>query len=223
MKQLILFLVGAACAWAQVADKANAGYKTKEGRENMARTLGASDRADLLKAAEIVKSIGLKPGMLVADLGTGAGAMLPALSSGVGPTGRVIAEDIFRDFLDKAKAKAESEKLENLMYVQGTDRSPNLPENCCDVILTVDAYHHFDYPAEMLDGVRKALRPGGRFVIVDYYKRANALPSGASALEHIRIDADDVIKEVESNGFKLITRKEHVPGSQYLAIFQASR
>lgn len=223
MRSLLLLLIVAAPLRPQVAEKANAGYKTKEGRENMAKTLGAPDRADHLKAAEIVKSIDLKPGMMVADLGTGTGAMLPVLSAGVGATGRVIAEDIFRDFLDKAKAKAEREKLTNVMYVQGTDRSPNLPENCCNVILTVDAYHHFDYPAEMLDGIRKALLPGGRFAIVDYYRRPNAMGNGTSALDHIRIDADDVIKEVESNGFKLITRKEHVPGVQYLAIFQASR
>jgi ubiquinone/menaquinone biosynthesis C-methylase UbiE len=223
MKQFIIVLLSVVSASAQVADKANAGYKTIEGRENMTRTLGAPGRAELLNAAEIVKSIGLKPGMIVADLGCGVGAMFPALSTAVGPAGRVIAEDIFRDFLDKAKAKAETDKLTNVMYVQGTDRSPNLPENCCDVILTVDAYHHFDYPAEMLDGIRKALRPGGRFAIVDYYRRPNAMANGGSALEHIRIDADDVVREVESNGFKLITRKEHVPGSQYLAIFQASR
>lgn len=223
MRSLLLLLIIAAPLWPQVADKANTNYKTIEGRENMARTLGAPDRAERLKAAEVVTSLQIKPGMIVADLGTGVGAMLPALSGSVGASGRVIAEDIFRDFLDKAKAKAESEKLTNIMYVQGTDRSPNLPENCCDVIVTVDAYHHFDFPAEMLAGVRTALRPGGRFAILDYYKRPNAMGNGNSALEHIRIDADDVIKEVESNGFKLVVRKEHVPGSQYLAIFQASR
>jgi predicted methyltransferase len=221
--RLAIIALCAAPLWAQVADKANANYKTAEGRENMARSLGAADRAERLKAAEVVKAIALKPGMIVADLGTGAGAMLPALSAGVSPGGHVIAEDIFRDFLDKAKAKAGSEKLDNIMYVEGTAKNPNLPENCCDIVLTVDAYHHFDYPAEMLAGIRKALRPGGRFAILDYYKRPNAMGNGNSALEHIRLDADDVIKEVESNGFSLVTQKEHVPGSQYLAIFQASR
>jgi ubiquinone/menaquinone biosynthesis C-methylase UbiE len=223
VRRLAIIALCAAPLWAQVADKANTNYKTTEGRENMARTLGAADRAERLKAAEVVKAIALKPGMIVADLGTGAGAMRPALSAGVSPGGHVIAEDIFRDFLDKAKAKAGSEKLDNIMYVEGTAKNPNLPENCCDIVLTVDAYHHFDYPAEMLAGIRKALRPGGRFAILDYYKRPNAMGNGNAALEHIRLDADDVIKEVESNGFSLVTRKEHVPGSQYLAIFQVSR
>jgi ubiquinone/menaquinone biosynthesis C-methylase UbiE len=218
-----LALLCALTASAQVADKANAGYKTSEGRANMARTLGAADRAERLKAAEIVKSLAIKPGMTVADLGAGAGAMLPYLSRAVGEQGRVLAQDLFPDFLAKAKEKAQAESLLNVMYVQGAEKSPNLPENCCDLIVTVDAYHHFDYPAEMLAGIRAALRPGGRFAIVDYYKRFDAMGNGNFALEHIRLDMPDVQKEVVSNGFRLVMSKEHVPGKQYITVFEAAR
>jgi ubiquinone/menaquinone biosynthesis C-methylase UbiE len=217
----ILLLLAASLASAQVAEKANTGYRTKEGRENMARTLGAPDRAERLKAAELTRSLAIRPGMLVADLGSGAGALLPALSAAAGPGGRVIAQDIFRDFLEKARAKAQAEKLANVMYVEGTERNPNLPENCCDLVVAVDAYHHFDYPEPVLAGVRRALRPGGRFAVVDYYKRFDAMGNGAFALEHIRLDADDVIKEIEAQGFKLADRREHVPGKQYIAVFTA--
>ena len=70
-------------------------------------------------------------------------------------------------------------------------------------MLVLDTYHHFDYPEAMLGHIHDSLLSDGRLVIVDYYKRPDAMPGGR-ALEHIRLDEDDVIKEVEANGFQLV-------------------
>ena len=75
--------------------------------------------------------------------------------------------------------------------------------------------------AAALDALRGALRQGGRVAIVEYYKRRGAMEGDPDrALQHIRLDADGVIREVESNGFRLLSRKDQIPGSQYLAIFE---
>jgi len=202
--------------FAQVADKANERYRTPEGRQGMLGTLGAADRAQRLKGEAIIKALKLQSGMTVADLGTGAGAMLPLLSAAVTPRGRVLAEDIFPDFLERAKTQAKS--LENVSFILGTDRDVKLPAASADVAVAVDAYHHYDYPAPMLASIRKGLKPTGRFVIVDYYKREGAM-TGGNALEHIRIDQPEVIREVESNGFRLLETIEHDPGKQYILVF----
>jgi hypothetical protein len=55
-------------------------------------------------------------------------------------------------------------------------------------------------------------------VIVDFYKRPDAMPNGR-AMEHIRLDEEDVITEVEANGFRLTSKKELIPKTQYLAVF----
>ena len=223
MGRVALYALLAAALQAQVADKANTNYRTKEGRDNMARALGAADRAERLRASQIVSSLEIRPGSTVAEVGTGAGAMLPSLSAAVGAEGKVIGEDIFTDFIDRAKKKAETEHLGNVSFVLGSDKSPNLPDSCCDLVMAVDAYHHFDYPAEMLAGIRKSLRPeDGRFAIVDYYKRYDAMDTPGQAIEHIRLDAGDVIKEVERCGFRLLRQFDHVPGKQYIAIFTRS-
>lgn len=221
MKTLLMIVAAAVTLSAQVAESANKSYQTVEQREGMLRNLAAADRAERLKGEAIVQALRVQPGMTVADLGTGGGAMLPLFSAAVGAGGKVIAEDIFPDFL--ARAKKENARLANVTYVLGTERNAKLEAGSTDLAVTVDAYHHYDYPKEMLASIKRGLKAGGRFVVVDYYKRQGAMGTGPNALEHIRLDRDDVLKEVESAGFQLVESIEHVPGKQYIAIFTARR
>jgi predicted methyltransferase len=220
-----LFLAGlciiCAAAFAQVAEKANEGYKTHEGRENVARGLSDPTRDERQRPRDIIEAMDLKPGGTVADVGTGIGFMLPYFSHAVGDTGHVIGEDIQSDFLDKAKMKAQLSHLNNVQFVLGTDRDPKLPADSLEGVLVLDVYHHFDYPEAMLGHIRDSLLSDGKLVIVEYFKRPGAMPGGDPnrAVEHIRLDQDDVIKEVETNGFRLVSKRDLVPKSQYLAIF----
>jgi ubiquinone/menaquinone biosynthesis C-methylase UbiE len=218
MKQLACLFLFCAVAFPQVADKANQSYKTKEGREGIAKTLSDPSRDERQKPRELVEAMGLKPGGVVADVGTGIGFMLPYLSHAISDKGQVIAEDIAQDFLDKAKTNATAQGLKNVKFVLGTDKDPNLPADTLEAVLLLDVYHHFDYPEVMLGHIRDSLLSDGKLVIVDYYKRKDAMPNGR-ALEHIRLDVDDVIREVEANGFKLASQHEHVPKQTYMAIF----
>jgi ubiquinone/menaquinone biosynthesis C-methylase UbiE len=222
MKTIVTSLLLLSCGFAQVADNANSGYKTAEGRQAVAKGLIAPDRDAKQKPEELVQAMELKPGMTVADIGTGAGYMLPFLSRAVGAAGRVVAEDIQDDFLAMARTRAAEGKLDNVTFIKGSEKDPALPAASVDVALALDSYHHYDYPREMLAGLRKGLKPGGRLVIVEYYKRAGAMPNGR-ALQHIRLDAPDVIKEVEANGFRLLSQREHVKGSQYMLVFTSLR
>ncbi len=213
MRILSLLLLLAALAPAQVADKANEQYRTAEGRAGVMKgILGAPDRPANIRAAEIAKGLALKPGMAVADIGSGAGVLLPFLSQAVGPAGRVIAEDIFDEFLAKERETVKAAGLANVTFVKGTERDPRLPAASLDVAVTVDSYHHFDYPADMLTGIRKSLRPAGRFVLIEYYKKVSG--------DHVRLEKEGVIQEIESNGFKLLETHDHVPNVQYWATFQ---
>jgi ubiquinone/menaquinone biosynthesis C-methylase UbiE len=202
---------------AQVAQQANSGYQTEAARKSVAKSLADPAREQAQKPGQLVVAMGLQPGMTVADVGTGVGYMLPYLSKRVGPAGHVVAEDIFDDFLSAAKQTAENQNLSNVTFVKGSAADPNLPEGQLDMELVLDAYHHFDFPEKMLAALHKALKPDGKLVIVEYYKRASAMPYGR-ALTHIRLDMPDLIKEVEANHFHLIMEKEHVRNVQYMLV-----
>lgn len=220
MKKLACLFLLCAAAFPQVAEKANEGYKTKEGRASVAKSLGAADREARQHPREIVDAMGLKVGDAVADVGTGVGFMLPYLSHAVGDTGTVYAEDIQTDFLDQARTRAQLQNLTNVKFVLGTDRDPKLPAATMEGVLVLDVYHHFDYPEAMLEHIRDSLLSDGKLVIVEFYKRRGAMGNGDRALEHIRLDQDDLIKEVEANGFRLISTHDLIPKSQYIAIFE---
>ncbi len=203
----------AAIAAAQVADYANSGYKTPEGRARVAGTLASHDREQTQKPRELVQALGLEKGQAVADIGTGVGYMLPYLHQAVGAEGKIFAEDIFPDFLEKAKARAAEQKLTNVSFIHGTERSAQLPPDSVNVVLVLDVYHHFDFPAEMLASVAKGLKKEGRLVIVDFYKQGFRDP------KHIRLDEKELIAEVESHGFRLLRTGPFTPDRQYMAVF----
>ena len=221
MKKLACLFLFCVAAFPQVAEKANEGYKTKEGRASVAKNQIDPARAERQRPRDIVDQMSLKPGQSVADVGTGPGFMLPYLSHAVGDTGMVYAEDIQPEFLDQAKTRANTLGLKNVKFVIGTDRDPNLPANTLSGVLILDVYHHFDYPEAMLSHILDSLVSDGKLIIVEYYKRRGAMPNGDPdrAIEHIRLDEDGLIKEVEANGFKLADKHELTPKSQYIVTF----
>ena len=215
----IVALALGASLTAQVAREANSGYQTEEQRKRMAAGLGDPERARTQLPELLVHEMGLRPGMTVADIGTGVGFMLPYLSKAVAPGGHVIAEDIFDDFLNAARRKAHEAGLENVVFLKGTETDPRLAEGALDMALVLDVYHHFDYPEKMLAAIHRALKDGGKLVVVEYYKRESAMPNGR-ALTHIRLDMPDVIKEVEANHFHLLEEKERVRDVQYMLLLE---
>jgi ubiquinone/menaquinone biosynthesis C-methylase UbiE len=213
---LVLF---AASAWPQVAQRANQGYETAAERSRVAVNLDNPDRVQNQKPRELLASIGISKGDVVADIGTGIGFMLPYLVESVGPQGRVYAEDIFQDFLDQAQHKIDKQGWKNVKTVLGVEKNVKLPPAAIDLGLILDAYHHFNYPADELASIRRCLKPGGRLVVVDFYRsRPHPHMSPERLQEHIRLDRDGFAAEIEAAGFHLKRQFDHLP-HQYVLIF----
>lgn len=215
--RLVAILATAWCLSAQVAQKANEGYQTPEARQGMVKTLTDPARDARQKPQQLVAALGIHPGSTVVDFGAGPGYMLPYLSKAVGAQGRVIAQDVFAEFLEKARQRTSG--LTNISFVHGSVRETKLAAQSADLILVLDVYHHLDYPAQTLAELRRALKPGGRLAIVEYHKNDVAL--NGRAKEHVRLAQNDAIAEIEANGFRLESRSDFAPQVQWLGMFRA--
>jgi ubiquinone/menaquinone biosynthesis C-methylase UbiE len=128
------------------------------------------------KLSVLVKSLELKPGMVVADIGAGSGVISALMAEKVGPDGHVIAVDVQQKMLDRLKGRMKTLGIKNVRPNKGTQKSPKLKPGTVDLVLMADVYHEFEWPYEMTLELCKALKPGGRLVFVEYRKEDPAVP-----------------------------------------------
>lgn len=170
----------------------------------------------------IAARLELAAGMAVADVGAGTGIFLTLLAEAVGAQGRVYAVDVSPRFLDHLRKRVASQGLDRVEVVTGDARSANLGEGSVDRILLVDTYHHFEYPRPMLASLRRALRPEGALLVVDFER----IPEKSRdwILEHMRADKQTFVREIEAAGFELETELD-VDGldENYVLRFRSAR
>jgi SAM-dependent methyltransferase len=125
----------------------------------------ARDRVD--EAESVMEVAGTMPGMTVADIGAGEGYYTVRLAQRVGPTGRVLAQDIVESVKVALALRIDRERLDNVSVILGTEQDPKLPTNSFDAVFMVHMYHEITQPYELLWRLRPSLRVGGRVIIVD--------------------------------------------------------
>lgn len=154
----------------------------------------------IVNRAAIVAAAGLKAGDRVADVGAGTGAYLAALSAAVGRQGHVLAVDISPGFVMHMSQRAAREGLSNVSAVLGRGDNPTLPANGLDAIITINTFHHFEAPEEMIAHFARALKPGGTLLLVDFDVKPG---TGAERRAMTGRDKSAVIKLIEAGGFTL--------------------
>ncbi|HZU24241.1 MAG TPA: methyltransferase domain-containing protein [Bryobacteraceae bacterium] len=177
--------------------------------------LDRSDREKEEAPEAALDAIGIAPGMIVADVGAGTGYISAKLARRVGPTGRVYAEDIQPEMLDRVRDNSEEAHLNNIETVLGSEADPRLPAGRIDVELLVDVYHEFSQPQKMLQALRRALRKDGRLVLLEYRKEDPSIPIRP---DH-KMSIAEVRTEVEAEGFRLDKVIDTLP-RQHLFIFR---
>ncbi|MBG7608646.1 MAG: class I SAM-dependent methyltransferase [Verrucomicrobia bacterium] len=159
----------------------------------------------------------LAPDTVIADIGAGSGYYSFRISPLV-PEGQVIAIDIQPEMLRYLRDKAAKLSITNVHPHPGTIESVELPENTLDAALMVDAYHEFSHPAEMLQSLHKALKPGGKIYLLEYRAEDPDVPIKTL---HKMTEAQ-AIKEYEALGFTFLENKPGLPW-QHLLIFEKSQ
>jgi predicted methyltransferase len=162
----------------------------------------------------VMKTLNLAPDAIVADVGCGPGYFTRRLARAV-PKGLVYAVDVEPRQLDRLRQHLHDDHTTNVVPVLASVDDPYLPPGRLDLILVVDTYHHFDHRADYLPKLSRALKPGGRLVVIDYFKRA--LPIGPP-VPH-KIDRETVLREVRAAGFHLVDEPKFLP-YQFFLIFR---
>ena len=157
-----------------------------------------------LDAPKLVEVLEITPGMAVADIGSGGGAMTVVLGHW-NRGGRVFATDITERALRLTRAYAKKEGLTNVTVIEGAASATNLPDECCDAVFLRHVYHHITGIAAFIKSLHASLKPGGRLAIIDFEARKPNpadIPEGvpANRLGH-GIPASVVIEEVTAAGF----------------------
>jgi len=123
--------------------------------------------------------------------------------------------------VDHIAKTAREEKIANLKAVLGDPHSPKLPPQSVDVVCIIDAYHHFEYPADMLAEIKKALRPDGLLMLIDF-KRIDGI-SRDYILKMVRAGEGTFTDEFLNAGFELVERRDDMFPENYLLKFRQRR
>jgi ubiquinone/menaquinone biosynthesis C-methylase UbiE len=150
-------------------------------------------------------ALDLKPTEAIADVGAGTGYFSRRFAQ---HAGKVYAVDIDQALLDIARKNAPK----NLQTVLASPDDPRLPEQSVDTIFFCDVLHHIENRPAYYAKLAQVLKPGGRIVVIDFYKKE--LPVGPSP--SMKLSEQDVIAEFQQAGFKLAKRLDILPYQYYL-------
>lgn len=161
-----------------------------------------------------MRLIRVERGSAVADLGAGSGYFTVRLARAVGTAGKVYAVDIQQGMLDLLQRAVTRERLTNVIPVLSTENDPRLPEQSLDLVLMVDVYHELSSPQVTLAHLKRALKPGGRLVLLEYRAEDPDVPIRP---EH-KMTKAQVKLEIEHEGFRQQRVYDDLP-RQHLIVF----
>ncbi len=167
------------------------------------------------KPHEVITALDLKPGEVIADIGSGSGYFTLRLAAQVGDSGRVYGVDVDPEMVRHLNRRVRDAALRNIQVLLADLDDPLLPEQV-DRFLIVDTWHHIGDQTKYLALMRKLLKPSGQVIMIDFQKKD--LPWGPPFA--MKIAREDLIRQMETNGFHLVKEHTFLP-YQYFLVFQA--
>lgn len=161
-----------------------------------------------------VSNLPVTKSSVVADIGAGSGYYTFRIAEKVS-AGKVYAVEIQKDAVTYLKERSKKLNLEHVYVVKGNEKSPNLPDNAIDMAVMVDVYHELLYPQEMLQAIRKSLKPNGKLLLIEYRGED---PQVAIKKLH-KMSVKQVDKELVANGFRRIQNGQFM-NIQHFLVYQ---
>lgn len=166
------------------------------------------------KPHEVLTALKINPGEVIADIGAGTGYFTFRLAHFVADKGRVYAVDVSPDMIRHINRRIRDTKATNVVSILAEPDDPLLPERSVNRIFICDVWHHVENQTKYLSLMKKLLKPGGEIVMIDFHKKE--LPFGPPM--QMKIAREDLIKQMEGNGFRLTQEHKFLP-YQYFLVF----
>ncbi len=179
--------------------------------------LERDERQEEENTALAISKLPIDANSVVADIGAGTGYYTFRIADKV-PQGKVYAVDVQDESVQYLRKKAGQLGLNNVEVVKGSAQSPNLPDGSVDLAIMVDVYHELEYPYEMIQALRKALKPDGKILLLEYRKEDPSIP----IKELHKLSVKQANKEMNANGFKLVQKGDFLP-IQHFLVYQVQR
>jgi ubiquinone/menaquinone biosynthesis C-methylase UbiE len=166
------------------------------------------------KPHEVLTALNIKPGEVIADIGAGSGYFTFRLAHFVGAKGKVYAVDVSPDMIRYINRRIRETKTTNVVALLADPDDPLLPDGSVNRFFFSESWHHIDSQTKYLALIKKMLKPGGEVVMIDFHKKD--LPVGPPL--QMKIAREDLIKQMETNGFRLTKEHTFLP-YQYFLVF----
>ena len=178
--------------------------------------------------ARLETTLGLRSGVVVADVGAGDGDYTLWAARTVRPGGRVYATEIDPERLKRLEARVRDAGLEDVTVLEAGISETGLPEKCCDAIFLRDVYHHLTDPAAIDASLLRALRPGGLLAVIDFSPTLWLWPWTPKGIPKNRgghgVAPEIVVQALTSGGFELVGVSHDWPSgwliAHYCALFR---
>ncbi len=146
---------------------------------------------------KIMDAIGLKPGMVIGDIGAGWGRFAVWFADRVGETGKVYANDIDTGALTRLAKRCKDHGFKNVIVCHGKVVGPNIPPGVLDIAFMINVYHHLEKPGELVRNLAPTLKPEGVLVIVEHHPEKSGSSSHSTSWEKL-------VEQAGQAGFELI-------------------
>jgi arsenite methyltransferase len=213
---LVYVLLFSLASWAQDAVKRDKHPMHRLHRDPKAYIQALEDpkRDAYQKPREVMTALGLKSGEIIADIGAGSGYFTFRLAQPVGDKGKIYAVDVSPDMILHINRRVRELKATNVVSILADPDDPLLLDASIDRFFFSDSWHHIEAQTKYLSLVKRMLKPGGEVVMIDFHKKD--LPVGPPL--QMKIAREDVIKQMETNGFRLANEHTFLP-YQYFLVF----
>ena len=184
---------------ALVMGASNASWLDRNSRPDEEHTQLAIDKISVSKDA------------VIADVGAGTGYYTFKLAPKV-PLGKVYAVEIQDEMIRAINDRKKKLNINNVEVIKGSTTSANLRENTVDLAIMVDVYHELEYPVEILQSIKKALKKDGKILLIEYKGEDPAVairPLHKTTIMQLK-------KEMHTNGFTLTYDGEFLPIQHFL-------